>query len=207
MSIFGKCPSIKLSAVEPNELVRRALSGCADAFTELSDRFRPRLLNLLRHRMGGAYSEAEDVVQEALTKAFQRLGRFDHRYRFSTWLYTIAIRLACDHARNQRRRPQYVALEEAHSVAAESTATDHTEQQEVADNIWRTARRKLNESQYTALWLRYVEDMSTAEVALVMRKTHIGVRVLLHRSRAILLAELVQQESAIRATDGRTGED
>lgn len=205
MTAFGNTPSISLSDVEPNELVRRALDGCSDSFTELADRFRPRLLILLRYRMSGGHSEAEDLAQETLAKAFQQLGRFDNRYRFSTWLYTIAIRLACDYARNQRRKPHHVSLEEAGFVAKASTARELTESQEAADNIWMTAQRVLNESQYTAMWLRYAEEMSAPEVAKVMGKTRIGVRVLLHRSRAILLAELAQQDSAAQAIGSKTG--
>ena len=41
------------------------------------------------------------------------LRRFDPRYRFSTWLYTIALRLACDRARQQRRRGADVGLDAA----------------------------------------------------------------------------------------------
>src|SRR5580765_3872346 len=99
MSALESIPPIDLGAIEPNELVRRALGGCADACTELSRRFRPRLLNLLRNQFGSQYSDAEDIVQEALARAFRQLDRFDPRYRFSTWLYTIAIRLAHDEAR------------------------------------------------------------------------------------------------------------
>lgn len=206
MTAFGDTPSIGLSDVEPNELVRRALDGCSDSFTELADRFRPRLLILLRYKMSGAHSEAEDLAQETLAKAFQQLGQFDSRYRFSTWLYTIAIRLACDYARNQRRKPHHVSLEEAGTVAKESPARELRESQEAVDSIWMTAQRVLNESQYTAMWLRYAEEMSAPEVAKVMGRTGIGVRVLLHRSRAILLAELARQESAGHANGNKTGD-
>jgi RNA polymerase sigma-70 factor (ECF subfamily) len=190
MSAYGDGSSITLGAIEPNELVRRALGGCADSFTELAQRFRPRLLNLLRSRKGLLRSDAEDIVQEALSRAHQQLERFDQRYRFSTWLYTIAIRLACDHARNQQRRPRHVRLEEAHTMHWKSDVAERTERREEVDNLWLTARSVLTDSQYTAMWLRYGEDMSTAEVAHVMQKTRIGVRVLLHRSRCILIAEL-----------------
>ena len=74
-----------LNCVEPNELVRRVQAGCADSATELSNRFTPRLIVLLERRLEGRRSDAEDVAQEALAKAFQNLNHFDFNYRFSTW--------------------------------------------------------------------------------------------------------------------------
>jgi len=185
-----------LGAIEPNELVRRAHEGCGDSFAELARRFRPRLLNLLRNRMGAAHPDAEDIAQESLARAFQHLDRFDERYRFSTWLYTIAIRLARDHARSRRRRPRHISLDEADFNSRESGVSERTESQDAVDNLWQTARHVLTDSQYTAMWLRYGEDLSPVEIALVMRKTRIAVRVLLHRGRSILIAEMARRESA-----------
>src|SRR5262249_21266542 len=113
MPAFGESTTLSLGPIEPNELVRRALGGCADSFTELARRFHPRLLKLLRQRMGSRSSDIEDIAQEALARAFQQIGRFDQRYQFSTWLYTIAIRLARDHHRKEQRRPRLVSWSEA----------------------------------------------------------------------------------------------
>ena len=197
MSACEETPSIGQGPLEPNELARRALGGCADSFTELAQQFRPRLLNLLKHRTGMALSDAEDIVQETLAKAFQHLERFDPRYRFSTWLYTIALRLAYDHSRQQRRRPVQVSLDAAELVPCQASVSMEVERQATMDNVWMTARSILTDSQYTALWLRYAEEMSTAEVAQAMKKSHIGVRVLLHRSRSLLSAELAKQGNAV----------
>lgn len=184
-----------LGAIEANELVRRAHGGCADSCTELSRRFRPRLVKLLVVQFGGQYSDAEDLAQEALARAFQHFDRFDPRYRFSTWLYTIAIRLAHDVARSQRRRPRQVSLNDVDCVARSPTVASQVQQQEDIGNLWAIAKRVLSEDQYTAMWLRYGEDLSAVEVAKVMRKSRIGVRVLLHRARLALVAVIDQEGS------------
>jgi RNA polymerase sigma-70 factor (ECF subfamily) len=196
MPVYGNSPSLDLGAIEPDELVRRAQDGCRDSFTELTNRFRPRLLNLLRNRLGDRNSDAEDLVQEALARAFQHFDRFDQRYRFSTWLYTIAIRLAHDHARSRRRRPRHVPLDESACESRESNAAVLAQRQEDVDNLWHTARLILSDAQYTALWLRYAEDLSAVEVAQIMGKSRIGVRVLLHRARLRLVAEIARQDPA-----------
>ncbi len=103
--------SFELQEVEPNDLVRRVQAGCVDSATELSNRFTPRLLILLERRLQGNRADAEDIAQESLAKAFQHLDRFDFRYQFSTWLYTIAFRLATDFVRKEKRRPKSVPME------------------------------------------------------------------------------------------------
>ncbi|HEV3338804.1 MAG TPA: sigma-70 family RNA polymerase sigma factor [Pirellulales bacterium] len=206
MAAGGDGSLMGLKAIDANELVRRAQGGCADSFAELACRFRPRLLNLLRSQVGAAHCDAEDIAQESLARAFQHLDRFDHRYRFSTWLYTIAIRLARDHARSERRRPPHIVLDEAQCRSRESEVTERAERLDTIDNLWQTARRVLNESQYTAMWLRYAEDLSPVEIARVMRKSRIGVRVLLHRGRSRLIAEISKQNT-LNAAHGRQAEE
>lgn len=201
MSACGDSPLAALNAIEANELVRRAQDGCADSFSELARRFRPGLLNLLRNRMGTSHSDAEDIAQESLLRAFQHLDRFDHRYRFSTWLYTIAIRLARDRARSERCRPPHVALDVSECRSAEPDIRLCAERLDAIDNLWTTAKRVLTESQYTAMWLRYAEDLSPVEIAQVMGKSRIGVRVLLHRGRSRLVDEIARRA----ATDSAHG--
>jgi RNA polymerase sigma-70 factor (ECF subfamily) len=194
--VLEDSPPTDLRAIEPNELVRRAHAGCADSFTELSRRFRPRLLCLVERRLGGHRTDAEDVAQEALARAFQHLDRFDPQRQFSTWLYTIAIRLTHDHARRRRRRPPQVALDVETCAAADAGEVLATQRTDEIDNVWQLAKRLLPEAQFTAMWLRYGEDRPAAEVSRIMRRSRIGVRVLLHRARARLVAELVEQDQA-----------
>lgn len=199
-------PPIDLRTVDPNELVRRAHGGCAESFAELSRRFRPRLLNLLEKRLDGRHADAEDVAQEALARAFGRLDDFDSRYRFSTWLYTIAIRLSHDQIRRRRRRLQYVAFDTELCEQAAVNASMPADSRDEADNLWALAKRVLSEAQFTAMWLRYGEDLTAAEVAGVMQRTRIGVRVLLHRARARLLAEFAKHEATELTVLRKTGE-
>jgi RNA polymerase sigma-70 factor, ECF subfamily len=187
----------ELRAAEPNELVQRALLGCADAFSELATRFYPRLVHLVQPRIfGGSHMDAEDIAQEALSRAFQNLPQFDASYRFSTWLYTIAFRIATDHNRGRRRR---LNLAENHrslvnvSIQSSLESSFQFEQREAVDSIWQVARQVLGDLQYTAVWLRFGEELSVGEIATIMRKTNVGVRVLLHRARAKLIKGLDQE--------------
>lgn len=177
-------------AFEPNEVVRRAQAGCVDSFAALVHHFQPRLIEMLRQRYGTDRGDAEDVAQETFAKAFQRLDQFDPSYCFSTWLYTIARRGAIDRRRRRQREPQQTSLELERSPYIEADVAGAMEQRECADNVWRLAKAVLSEPQYTATWLRFAESCEVSEIARQMNRSRIGVRVLLHRARTILMREL-----------------
>ncbi len=199
MSIVHPTRNDRIEEADPNDLVVRARSGCEESYAELARRFFPRIVQLVLPRIAGSnHMDAEDIAQESLARAFQKLEAFDPKYRFSTWLYTIAIRLAMDHNRGTRRR---LTLLETHrsliDLQGQSQVTSVAEYEcrESMDAVWRIARSALGEPYYTAMWLRFAEDLSVEEVARVMRKTKVGVRVLLHRARTKMLTALTREDS------------
>ncbi len=60
-------------------------------------------------------------------------------------------------------------------------------------SIWNVAQT-LQQYQYEALWLRYMEDMPVKEIANVMKKTQVHIRVLLHRARLNLIKRINQSD-------------
>jgi RNA polymerase sigma-70 factor, ECF subfamily len=185
------CP---LHEVDANDLVDRARGGCDDAFAELARRYFPRLVQLVLPRLhSSSHMDAEDVAQESLFRVFQNIDKFDPSYRFSTWLYTIAIRIAIDHNRGYRRRMALVESRHDELECLSRTQANQTldlESTESVGSIWKTAERALGKSHYTAMWLRFSEELSIEEIAKVLGKTQVGVRVLLHRARSKMLKEL-----------------
>lgn len=175
-----------------NQLAIQAQAGSRDAFSELSRYFRPRLVALLESRYGNSNADAEDVAQEALAKAFVNIERFDPTYSFSTWLFTIAIRLSCDqrrsHVREQRQVEAWSEIARASQDQGNSTVSqvDPSWEGQDAGRIWSTAKEVLKPIQYQTLWMRYGEGRSVREIAQALGKTSIGVRVLLHRARNTL---------------------
>jgi RNA polymerase sigma-70 factor (ECF subfamily) len=194
-SVFGLISRDTCNANdEPKDLevawVRRALDGDQDAYTWLANRYETRLRMVLQRRLGSRWSDAEDAVQETLTRAFRALDRYDARYRFSTWLFTIGLRVVLDMQRAHRRQPLVVSDDKVWSELADRAGAATTNEGFDASEIWEQAKRYLNEAQSTALWLRYAEDLSIREIAMVLGKTQVGIRVLLHRARLELMKRI-----------------
>src|SRR5712692_9301079 len=89
-------------------VVERTLSGDRDAYRLLVERHSANLFRLA-YRMTGNRHDAEEVVQEAFLRGYQKLGQFAARSNFGTWVYRIAANYAID---RMRRRQQEEARRE-----------------------------------------------------------------------------------------------
>jgi len=164
------------------ELAAGAAAGFRSAFEELASRYGPRLFHFLRSR-SGSDEDVEDLVQETFLKAYRNIGRYDPRWKFSTWLFTAAVRLSISRHRSQRVKPLPLDSDgPEHPSPGPQEVLIRKEEAQKAGNIWFLART-LKPREYEVLWLRYSEEMSMKDIARAMRKSLVGVRVLLHRSR------------------------
>jgi RNA polymerase sigma-70 factor (ECF subfamily) len=168
------------------ELVGRARDGSLPCFAELVKRFEGRLFNFLLRRTQNT-QDAEDLVQDTFVRAWQRIDQYNARWQFSTWLYTIAHRLAIAHRQRQRRQARTACLDH---VPSESDPARPAADREQCRHIWALADQVLPETQRAALWLRYAEGLGTSEIARVLGKSRVGVRVMLFRARETLAANL-----------------
>jgi RNA polymerase sigma-70 factor (ECF subfamily) len=185
----------KMKNLSDEELVLKAQAGSHPCFEELVCRYSRRLYHFLRSKIS-TEQDAEDLVQETFLKVYRSIDRFDSQYKFSTWLYTTAGRLAISHYRKKRESEPAFEI-----VSSAPDPHDRMIKDEDYRNLWQAAR-KLRENQYRALWLRYIEDMSLKEIARVMKKSRVHVRVLLHRARLSLVKAMDQpaiSEETVRA--------
>ena len=85
------------------ELAAQAAAGSRSAFEELVSRYSLRLFHFLRS-CSRSDEDVEDLTQETFLRAYRNIGRYDPQRRFSTWLYTMAIRLSISRQRSQRKK-------------------------------------------------------------------------------------------------------
>ena len=82
--------------------VERTLAGDRDAFRILVERHSPNVFRLA-YRMTGNRHDAEEVVQEAFLRAYEKLEQFAARANFGTWVYRIAANYAIDRMRQRHK--------------------------------------------------------------------------------------------------------
>lgn len=168
------------------ELAGETQAGSLAAFEELVYRYEHRIYAFVFQYCHND-ADAREVTQDAFVRAFQAIGQFVPWGGFGPWLFTIARRKCIDHYRATVRAASDESVPEVPDHDDPSVLLARKEERQ---GLWELARRCLREPQFQALWLRYAEGMSVAEVARVLRKTQTHVKVLLFRARETLRREL-----------------
>lgn len=163
-------------------LAQRAQLGGNDAvssFGVLVERYEGRIVSFLARRAGSRH-DAEDLAQEAFLRAWTKIGTYDPSRRFSVWLFTVAARVATSEWRKRK---------EVHS-GQRTTDSGNQEARPERGAAWSAAERVLDAETMSAVWLRYAGGLEPSEIAAVLGRTSVGVRVMLHRARKKIAAEL-----------------
>ncbi len=183
-----------LRALSDEELAWRSQQGCEACFTELVRRYATRLFQFLRHKTNSVH-DAEDLVQDTFVRAYSNIHRYRSSWKFSTWIFTIAARLASSHYRRFRRTQAVPEIQCSDSEPEQIIA-----RREAQQSLWAEARG-LTHNQYRVLRLKYAEDMSIKQIAKVMGKSQVAIKVLLYRARASLAEKLQNLAARERQTD------
>ena len=145
------------------ELVSRIRNGERKLFAELVRRHQAGLIRMCM-RFTHDYESAEECVQDALIKAYEKLETFEGRSSFKSWMYQIAINTARNALRSHRL--ETVNVDHVH-VAVEAVQESDMIRRDVRD-LLQKAVDKLPERQRVAVVLRIYEDLSFKEIAQIM---------------------------------------
>ena len=175
-------------------LVAAAVDGDSEAFGRLARRHRGRIFRLCVSVLGpGGRAEAEDLAQDALLLAFQKLPGLRDRERFAPWLNRIAWRLALDRKRTPRHRRPHLPDEALAGVA------DPGADPLAAERARRRARRveaavgRLPPLYRSVLFQRYWLGASVGEIADALGVPQGTVKSYLFRGRQRLKRNLVRR--------------
>jgi len=182
-----------LSADPDADLVARVQNGESDAFEELVRRHTRRLVGTLGGILGDM-DEARDATQEVFLKAFEHMGRFQGRSKFSTWLTSIAINTGTEILR--KRRPSESLEEEDDTgfrpLQIQSWAKN-PEQMFAAsqmDALVRQAVLGLPQKYRVAVLLRDINQFSTEDAAAALNLSVPALKARVLRGRLMLRESL-----------------
>lgn len=148
----------------------------------------PRVFNFFRYRVG------DDQIAEDLTaETFEKAWRNRHRYRndlasFSTWLFTLARRVAVDHFRKHRA---IIPLDEARVVDFQTPEHAAQENAEFAHLMQLLARLEERERELVAL--KYGAGLTNRAIAHLSGLTETNVGTILHRVMEQLRVQMEDQ--------------
>jgi RNA polymerase sigma-70 factor (ECF subfamily) len=166
-----------------HELIRQAKKGDGRAVEALIRAHQEALFAFIL-RMSGRPHVAEDIVQEAFVRVLNNLDRFDTRFRFSTWLFTIAKRLYVN--ANQKQRPMYdtdaVAVQQG-TVQAPVRLSARAETMNNMRDLIDVALGELNDRQREIILLFHQQNWPIAVIARHLSMPEGTIKSHLHRAR------------------------
>lgn len=192
------------TSASDEELVERILGGDTAQFELIMRRYNARLYRVARGILRDD-AEAEDVMQDAYVRAYQHLAQFEGRAKFATWLTRIAVHEALARVRQRGRfyEPELARDGEdemeniVEQLPSNTISPEHQAHSVELRALLESAIEKLPRDYRTALMLRDVEEMSTAEAAECLEITEENLKVRLHRARAMVRKNLAAQVGSV----------
>lgn len=194
----------RLSAAEDRRLVHldrdRPLVQAAirdpARFDALYRKYLAQVYSYAHYELGN-HHDAEDATARTFLLALTALPRFEERARpsdgqgastFRVWLFQIARNVVANARRARRRHPE-APLEAASSAADVFNVEAQASRRDEVASAWAAVRR-LSDDRRRALVLRFVDEMSTAEIAGILGRSDGAVRVLIHRGLRAVARDL-----------------
>ena len=180
------------------ELCRRVAGKDEAAFDQLVERYQGRAYRLAWSILRDA-EEARDASQEAFIRLYQAAGSFVGRSRFSTWFYRLLVNLCLDRRRKTRWWRQIFAGSDGATrpdgepgesplerlSAPPDDPVERMGKAESSDRLW-AAVGGLSPQQRAVVILQAQEELSTKEIATILKCSEATVRVHLHRALTTL---------------------
>jgi len=178
--------------IDEAQLIGEARSGNLDAFWQLVEEHGPMIRRLL-HRLLGNRELADDLFSETFLRAADRIEQFKGEAKFSTWLTAIAMNLAKNQMKREKKFPNLswddVIPQHAHhhgelAPSVTSWLDPHTlmEQKELSELLHK-ALKSLPPKYRVVFALRDIEGLSTEETAIALELSPTAVKSRAVRAR------------------------
>ncbi len=171
--------------MDEKKIIQEIIGGDTQKYRVLLERYQP---GLVRHcfTMVSDYDIANDLTQEACIKAYLQLKKYNHEYRFSTWLYKIATNLCLDFLRKRR----HISLDDiAEPLSNQPSPQEQAIKNESTSELHQAVRR-LSLKYQTVISLYYWQERNYEEIAEIMNVPLGTVRTWLKRAKDQLKEDL-----------------
>ena len=172
------------------ELAAQAAREASDglAFSELVERFKPRIWRVC-YRLMGNEEDARDAAQEVLLRMFTCRGQFAQKSKYSTWVHGMAVRTCLHLRRGRGRRLRRVGSTEQEMLEQQPSGPSRPASEPGARLDMAAMLETLGEEDRAMLILKYAEDYKFEELAEMFDLSVSACKMRLSRAR-----EKLQQE-------------
>jgi RNA polymerase sigma-70 factor (ECF subfamily) len=167
-------------------LVKQAQKGDRRAFNELVEKYHKAIVNFIYRNINDA-SRAEELAQKVFIRCYLNIRHYKQQYKFTTWLYTIAVNLYKNELRDKDRRPRNVELTDL--IRTPDTETDSPVEslarKELKNKVSR-AVQSLPEKQRQAIIMSAYQGLLYDEIAEILKTNENTIKSWVFRGKQTL---------------------
>ena len=179
----------QLSSLTDDEVLVKAIAGDKVAFGILYERYVGRIYTYIYYRTGNKH-DAEDLTARVFYRAIEHIGRYDQRgVPFSAWLYRIAHNLVANWHRDRQRR-QEVPIDDVVNLQAKLEPPELAMLNRMDVERMMRVIKSLSPERQELIILKFVQDMSNAEIGRIMQRSEGAIKSLYHRTLLSLRDDL-----------------
>jgi len=172
---------------DDNILIEGCLNGDMKAFESLIDKYQKTILNIV-YRMTDNYDDAEDITQSVFIKVYEKLNKFNSKYKFFSWLYRIALNESLNYLKQKKRLTEFDADFMTHGKTPEEEYDDMDLSQRIQD-----ALMHIDPEHRILIVLKHLEEFSYQEISYILDISEQKVKSRLFTARIALRDVLLRE--------------
>ncbi|UOQ44910.1 sigma-70 family RNA polymerase sigma factor [Halobacillus salinarum] len=159
------------------------------AINEIMEKYGQSLLQLVYSYVKNQ-AVAEDLTQEIFVKCYQNLHKYNGQSKLKTWLWRIAINHSKDYLKSWYNRKVVISEETMKSMENPCLNTEERVIQDYVDKELVTSIMRLPSKYREVIYLYYYEELTTREVAEVLKRNENTIKTRLKKAKAMLRKQL-----------------
>lgn len=171
---------------------RRFLDGDDNGFAEIIDEYYDGLVLYLNEYVRNL-GTAEELAEDTFVKLVTKKPKFSGRSSFKTFLYAVGRNVALDFLRREKNR-RTVSIDNLPETLSDDKELEENFLHEERKIILHRSMQSMKTEYRQALWLAYFEDLSTPEIARIMKKSVSSVEHLIRRAKLTLKSEIEKED-------------
>lgn len=178
------------------ELVKLSLNN-SEFYGFLVQKYQDKLKRYILRIAGGAYNDADDILQDVFIKVYKNLNDYDPRLKFSSWIYRITHNETISFLRKINRKPTTYNFEidavKVKTIEEDLTLDQEIDNQKLKDNLLKIINN-LDKKYQDVVLLRYTEDKDYQEISDILKKPQGTVATLLRQAKSQLRNEIIKNK-------------
>lgn len=178
------------------ELVQLSLKN-SEFYGFLVQKYQDKLKRYILRIAGGAYNDADDILQDVFIKVYKNLNDYDPKLKFSSWIYRITHNETISFLRKINRKPTTYNFEidavKVKTIEEDLTLDQEIDNQKLKENLLKIINN-LDKKYQDVVLLRYTEDKDYQEISDILKKPQGTVATLLRQAKSQLRNEIIKNK-------------